>query len=80
MALRLRSVQPYSLDSLEVDEATDVTNHPQISVILCYVAKTEADCEVKKALLGFDDVSEDRRAPAIAVCVLRRSTTVLKRL
>ena len=57
--------------AVEVDETTDVTNQAQISVILRYVANTETDCEVKEAFLGFDDVSEDRRAPAIAAYVLR---------
>uniref|UniRef100_UPI0037E77704 zinc finger MYM-type protein 1 n=1 Tax=Semicossyphus pulcher TaxID=241346 RepID=UPI0037E77704 len=56
--------------AVEVDETTDVTNKAQISVILRYVAKTEADCEVKEAFLGFDDMSADRRAPAIAEYVL----------
>lgn len=55
---------------MEVDETTDVTNHAQILVILRYVATSEAGCEVKEAFLGFDDVSEDRRAPAIAEYVL----------
>jgi len=36
----------------------------QISVVLCYVAKSEVACEVKEAFLGFDDVSNDRRAAA----------------
>ncbi|XP_063061049.1 zinc finger MYM-type protein 1-like [Engraulis encrasicolus] len=56
--------------ALEVDETTDVTNRTQISTILRYVATSEAGCEVKEAFLGFDDVSEDRRAPAIAQYVL----------
>ncbi|XP_060768562.1 zinc finger MYM-type protein 1 [Neoarius graeffei] len=56
--------------AVEVDETTDVTNRAQISVILRYVATSEAACEVKEAFLGFDDVSEDRRAPAIAQYVL----------
>uniref|UniRef100_A0A3P9K3W7 Zinc finger MYM-type protein 1 n=1 Tax=Oryzias latipes TaxID=8090 RepID=A0A3P9K3W7_ORYLA len=56
--------------AVEVDETTDVTNHAQISVILRYVATSEAGCEVNEAFLGFDDVSEDRRAPAIAKYVL----------
>jgi len=34
----------------------------QISVILSYVAKSGAACEVKKVFLGFDDVSRYRRA------------------
>ena len=45
----------------EVDESTDVTNKAD----LChYVAKSEVACEVKEAFLGFDDVSNDRRAAA----------------
>lgn len=56
--------------AVEVDETTDVTNQAQISVILRYVATCEAGCEVKEAFLGFDDVNEDRRAPAIAEYVL----------
>jgi len=43
------------------DESTDVTNKAD----LChYVAKSEVACEVKEAFLGFDDVSNDRRAAA----------------
>ncbi|XP_032065573.1 zinc finger MYM-type protein 1-like isoform X2 [Thamnophis elegans] len=57
--------------AVEVDETTDVTNQAQISVILRYVAMTDANCEVKEAFLGFDDVREDRRAPAIAEYILR---------
>jgi len=45
----------------EVDESTDVTNKAQIS----YVSESEVACEVKEALMGFDDVSNDRRAAAI---------------
>ncbi|XP_061925575.1 zinc finger MYM-type protein 1-like isoform X1 [Entelurus aequoreus] len=56
--------------AVEVDETTDVTNQAQISVILRYVATTEAGCEVREAFLGFDDVRNDRRAPAIAEYVL----------
>lgn len=52
--------------AVEVDETTDVTNKAQVSVILRYVAKSE----VREAFLGFDDVSDDRRAPAIADYVL----------
>ena len=55
---------------VEVDDTTDISNKAQISVILHYVAKTEASCEVKEAFLGFDDVSADRRAPAIAEYVM----------
>ena len=56
--------------AVEVDETTVVTNKAQISVILRYVAKSELACEVREAFLGFDDVSDDRRAPAIAENVL----------
>ena len=59
-----------SFVGVEVDETTDISNKAQISVILRYVAKTEASCEVKEAFLGFDDVSADRRAPAIAEYVM----------
>lgn len=50
---------------VEVDETTDVTNKAQVSVILRYVDTSD----VKEAFLGFDDVSDDRRAPAIADCI-----------
>lgn len=56
--------------AVEVDETTDATNKAQISVILRYVAKGETACEVREAFLGFDDVSDDRRASAIAQYVL----------
>ena len=59
-----------SFVAVEVDETTDVTNKAQISVILRYVAKSEVACEVREAFWGFDDVSDDRRAPAIAEYVL----------
>ena len=52
--------------AVEVDETTDVTHKAQISVILRYVVSKEVDCEIKEAFLGFDDVSDDRRAAAIA--------------
>jgi len=68
MTLKRRSVQPHVV--VEVDKTTDVTNKAQISVILRYAVKTDADCEVKEASLGFDDVSADRCAPAIADYVL----------
>ncbi|KAJ4930678.1 hypothetical protein JOQ06_024986 [Pogonophryne albipinna] len=51
---------------VEVNETTDVTNKAQVSVILRYVDTSD----VKEAFLGFDDVSDDRRAPAIADYVL----------
>lgn len=67
---------------VKVDETTDVTNQAQISVRLRFVAKTEADCEVKEAFLCFDDGSGDGRTPAFAdgpgsiffVCVLLPNT------
>jgi len=34
------------------------------------VAKSEVACEVKEAFLGYDDVSNDRRAAVIFVVVL----------
>lgn len=48
--------------AVEVDETTDITNKAQLSVILRYVSGSE----VKEAFVGFDDVSDDRRATAIA--------------
>ena len=42
----------------------------QSSDLCHYVAKSEVACEVKEAFLGFDDVSNDRRAAAIFVVVL----------
>lgn len=56
--------------AVKVDKKTDVTNKAQISVILRYVAKSEMACEVREVFLGFDDVNDDRRAPAIAEYVL----------
>ncbi|KAK0139561.1 Zinc finger MYM-type protein 1 [Merluccius polli] len=56
--------------AVEVDETTDVTCKAQISVVLRYVANSETACEVREAFLGFDDLSDDRRAPAIAQYVL----------
>ena len=47
--------------AVEVDESTDVTYKAQIS----YVSKSEVACEVKEAFMGFDDLSNDRRAAAI---------------
>ena len=37
--------------AVEVDKTTDGTQKAQISVILRYVAQTEANCEVKEAFL-----------------------------
>lgn len=56
--------------AVEVDETTDVTCQARISAIMRYVDMTGANCEVKEAFLGFADVSEDRRAPAIAKYIL----------
>lgn len=47
--------------AMEVDKMTDSTNKAQLSVILWYVS----GAEVKEGFLGFDDVSDDRRAIAI---------------
>lgn len=58
------SVAPFV--AVEVDETTDITNKAQLSVILRYVSGSE----VKEAFLGFDDVSDDRRATAITNYVL----------
>ena len=44
--------------------------HKQSSHLCHYVAKSEMACEVKEAFLGFDDVSNDRRAAAIFVVAL----------
>ena len=63
-----RDIYRASFVAVEVDETTDVTQKAQISVIFCYVC--EASCIVKEAFLGFDDVSDDRRASAIAQYVL----------
>jgi hypothetical protein len=52
--------------AVEVDESTDVTNKAQISVVVRYVCEGK----VKEAFLGFDDVSNDRRAAAISQYVL----------
>lgn len=65
-----REIDAAPFVAVEVDETTDVTNRAQISAILRYVATGDTGCEVKEAFLGFDDVSEDRRAPAIAQYVL----------
>ena len=53
-----------SFIAVEVDETIDVRQKAQISVIFRYVC--EASYVVKEAFLGFDDVSDDRRASAIA--------------
>ena len=63
-----KDVNKASFVAVEVDETTDVTQKAQISVIFRYVC--EASYIVKEAFLGFDDVSDDRRASAIAQYVL----------
>jgi len=39
----------------------------QSSDLCHFVTKSEVTCEVKEAFLGFDDVSNDRRAAAAFV-------------
>ena len=63
-------IQEAPFIAVEVDETTDVTKKAQISVVLRYVCQTSY--KVKEAFLGFDDVSDDRRASAIAKYVLER--------
>ena len=63
-------IQEAPFIAVEVDETTDVTQKAQISVVLRYVCQTSY--KVKEAFLGFDDVSDDRRASAIAKYVLER--------
>ena len=63
-----KDINKASLVAVEVDETTDVTQKAQISVIFCYVC--EASYIIKEAFLGFDDVSDDRRASAITQYVL----------
>ncbi|XP_036973754.1 zinc finger MYM-type protein 1 [Acanthopagrus latus] len=60
-------VDAASFVAVEVDETTDANNKAQISAVLRYV---NSDCEVKEAFLGFDDVSNDRRAQGISKYVL----------
>ena len=64
--------------AVEVDETTDFKQKARISVIFRYVCG--ASYIVKKAFLGFDDVSDDRRACAIAQYVLGnyKSSTLWK--
>ena len=59
-----KDINKASFVAVEVDETTDVTQKAQISVIFRYAC--EASYIVKEAFLGFDDVSDDRRASAIA--------------
>ena len=63
-----KDINKASFVAVEVDETTDVTQKAQISIIFRYVC--EASYIVKEAFLGFDDVSDDRRASAIAQYVL----------
>ena len=63
-----KDINKASFVAVEVDEMTDVTQKAQISVIFRYVCK--ASYIVKKAFLGFDDVSDDRQASVIAQYVL----------
>ncbi|KAF4075810.1 hypothetical protein AMELA_G00223020 [Ameiurus melas] len=56
--------------AVEVDETTDATDKAQISVTLRYVSISEEACGVREAFLGFDDVSNDRRASVIAEYIL----------
>ncbi|XP_005161614.3 zinc finger MYM-type protein 1 isoform X3 [Danio rerio] len=65
-----KDIDRASFVAVQVDETTDATNKAQISVILRYVAKSEAACEVREAFLEFDDVSGDRSASAVAQYVL----------
>ena len=57
-----------SFVAVEVDKTTDATQKDRISVIFRFVC--EASYIVKKVCLGFDDVSDDRRASAIVQYVL----------
>ena len=64
----MKDISEASFVAVIVDETTDVTQKAQISVIFWYV--NEKSHKIKKAFLGFDDVSDDRRADAIARYVL----------
>ena len=57
-----------SFVAVEVDQRTDITQKAKISVSFRYIC--EASYVVKEAFLGCDDVSDDRRASAIAQYVL----------
>ena len=63
-----KDIYKASFVAIEVDETTDVTQKAQIFVIFCYVC--EASYIVKEAFMGFDDVSDDRRASTITQYVL----------
>ena len=64
----MKDIGEASFVAVEVDETTDVTQKAQISVSLRYV--NEKSHKIKEAFLGFDDVSDDRRADAIARYIL----------
>ena len=64
-----KDIDEASFVAIEVDETTDVTQKAQISVIFRYVCKTS--CKIKEAFLGFDDVSDDRQASAIAEYIFK---------
>ena len=59
-----KNINKASFVAVEVDETTDVTQKAQISIIFRHVC--EASYVVKEAFFGFDDVSDGRRASAIA--------------
>lgn len=64
-----KDIDEASFVAIEVDETTDVTQKAQISMIFRYVC--ESSCKIKEAFLGFDDVSDDRRASAIAEYIFK---------
>ena len=64
----MKDISKASFVAVEVDETTDDTQKAQISVILRYV--NEKSQKIKEAFLGFDDVSDDRRADDIARYIL----------
>ena len=63
-----KDINKASFVAVEVDQTTDITKKAKISVSFRYIC--EASYVVKEAFLGFDDVSDDRRASAIAQYVL----------
>ena len=64
----MKDISEASFVAVKVDETTNVTQKAQISVILRYV--NEKSHKIKEAFLGFDDVSDDRQADAIARYIL----------
>ena len=64
----MKDISEASFVAVEVDDITDVTQKAQISVIFRYV--NEKLHKIKEAFLGFDDVSDDRRADVIARYIL----------